>query len=193
MQQRSRDTRNRLLTAALGQFARKGYEASSVDDICIEAGVSKGAFYHHFQTKQALFLALLSSWLQGIDGSLAYVRKQSVPKTLLAMTDLLPGILLTARDQLPMFLEFWLQASRDEKVWKASIEPYQHFREFFADLIAEGTAEGSFRKVDSEVAAQTILSMAVGILLQALLEPDRADWGRTTRQGMQIIMKGLAA
>lgn len=59
MQTRSEETRARILQAALTLFARLGYEAASVEDICVEAGVSKGAFYHHFPTKQAVFLQLL--------------------------------------------------------------------------------------------------------------------------------------
>ncbi len=65
MQQRGEATRARILEAALDQFAAHGYEAASVDEICARAGVSKGAFYHHFESKQALFLALLNDWLKG--------------------------------------------------------------------------------------------------------------------------------
>ena len=192
MQKRSEKTRARLLDAAQKQFAAKGYEAASVDDICAAADVSKGAFYHHFESKQGLFLALLNGWLQQIDRGIAALRKPSVPLTLLALTEILPEVLTTASHQLPMFLEFWLRASRDKKVWRASIKPYKHFREYFAGLVAEGTAEGSLKNVDADLVGQIILSMAVGILLQALLEPRGTDWQKTARQGMQLIMEGVA-
>ncbi len=193
MQKRSENTRAKLLASALKQFAARGYEATSVDDICRGADVSKGAFYHHFESKQTLFLDLMNSWLTAIDTGLSELEKSTVPETLVAMTELLPGILGVARDRLPMYLEFWLQASRDPKVWQASIEPYRHFREYFADLITEGTAEGTLRKVDPQLAGQVILSMAVGILLQALVEPQGADWQKTAQQGMRILMKGLSS
>ncbi len=193
MQKRSENTRANLLDSALKQFAQKGYESTSVEDICQEAGVSKGAFYHHFESKQALFLTLLNAWLGLIDTGLSQLQKNTVPQTLVAMTDLLPSVLATASDQLPMFLEFWLHASRDPKIWQASIEPYRHFREYFAGLVEQGVREGTLRKVDPEVAGQIILSMAVGILLQALLQPQGADWGNTAQQGMQILMKGLSS
>ena len=191
MQKRSENTRARLLESALKQFGVKGYEATSVDEICAGAEVSKGAFYHHFESKQALFLYLLNSWLELIDTNLAALEKPTIPQTLLTMTEILPSVLAAARDQLPMFLEFWLQASRDEKVWEASIQPYRHFRTYFSGLIERGTTEGTLSDVDPGVAGQIILSMAVGILLQALLEPQGADWERTAQQGMQILMKGL--
>jgi AcrR family transcriptional regulator len=192
MQKRSETTRARLLDSALKEFAIRGFEATSVEDICSAANVSKGAFYHHFESKQELFLFLMASWLQAVDDGLAELYKPTVPETLVAMTDILPDILTAAHDQLPMFLEFWLQASRDEKVWDASIDPYRHFREYFTRLIEKGTAEGSLQTSDPQAAGLLVLSMAVGILLQALLEPQGADWENTAKQGMQIIMKGLA-
>ncbi len=192
MQKRSEQTRTKLLDAALKEFAVHGYDATSVDDICAAAQVSKGAFYHHFESKHALFLCLLESWLQAIRTNLAALQRSTVPETMLNITEVMPGILVTARDQLPMFLEFWLQASRDDKVWEATIQPYHEFREYFAGLIAQGTREGSLRDVDANVAGEVVLSMAVGILLQALVEPEGADWERTAAQGMKILMRGLS-
>jgi TetR/AcrR family transcriptional regulator, transcriptional repressor for nem operon len=51
------DARTRLLDAALYVIRAKGYSATRVDDICIEAGLTKGAFFHHFASKEALALA----------------------------------------------------------------------------------------------------------------------------------------
>jgi len=89
-QQRAEETRGRILDAAVKKFAIAGYDATSVDEICGEAGVSKGAFYHHFPTKQAVFLALMQGWLAMIDMGMEAVRKETVPETLVTMTNLLP-------------------------------------------------------------------------------------------------------
>ena len=169
-----------------------GYDAASVDDICTEAGVSKGAFYHHFPTKQAVFLALMQGWLGMIDTGMEAVRKGTVPEILITMTNLLPGVFAAAEDRLPMFLEFWLQASRDETVWKAVIAPYRHYQETFSKLMQDGMAEGSLKPVDPQVAAQVIVSLAVGLVLQGVLDPHGADWEKTARESMQILMNGLA-
>jgi AcrR family transcriptional regulator len=192
MQQRSEETKARILDAAVRRFAISGYNAASVDDICGEAGISKGAFYHHFPSKQAIFLALLGGWLKMIDGSLDSLRRPSAPETFVHMTRLLPAIFAAADDRLPMFLEFWMQASRDEKVWEATIAPYRHYREYFAKIIEDGIAEGSLNEVNPEAAAQVVLSLAIGLLLQGLLDPQGADWPETAEQGMKILMNGLA-
>ena len=191
-QQRAEETRGRILDAAVRKFAMTGYEATSVDDICAEAGVSKGAFYHHFPTKQAIFLALMQGWLTMIETGMNAIQAKTVPDTLIKMTDLLPGVFATAEDRLPMFLEFWLQASRDETVWKAVIAPYHHYQEHFARLVEEGIEEGSLKPTDSQVAAQVIVSMAVGLVLQGVLDPHGANWEKTARESMRILMNGLA-
>lgn len=55
-------SRQRLLDAALGEFRTRGYTATTVDDLCRAAGVSKGAFFHHFASKEALALAAVEYW-----------------------------------------------------------------------------------------------------------------------------------
>jgi AcrR family transcriptional regulator len=67
MQARSEKTHKEIMKSAVAEFSRSGYDAASVADICREAGVSKGAFYHHFPSKQKLFLAIMQDWLKGID------------------------------------------------------------------------------------------------------------------------------
>ena len=192
MQARSEETHAHILEAALRRFANYGYSAASVDDICADAGVSKGAFYHHFPSKQAIFLALLNSWLDSLDAGFEAVRKETVPETLLAFTEMLPGIFATADGRLPMFIEFWLQASRDETIWQATIAPYERYQQYFEMLIEQGKTEGSFRlDVDVESAAKAIVGMAVGLLLQGLLTSKDTDWAKTTRDSMEILLNGL--
>jgi AcrR family transcriptional regulator len=55
-------TRERILDAALEVFARKGYHRAIVDDIVRASGTSKGAVYHHFPNKEAVFLALVDDF-----------------------------------------------------------------------------------------------------------------------------------
>lgn len=58
------DARNRLLEAARDVIRAKGYAATSVADICQKADVTKGAFFHHFENKEALGVAAAEFWAQ---------------------------------------------------------------------------------------------------------------------------------
>ena len=53
-QQKSRETKKKIFNAAKNILQEKGYEALSIKNICEEAGVSNGSFYHHFKTKDDL-------------------------------------------------------------------------------------------------------------------------------------------
>lgn len=56
--ERAAATRTRLVTAARELFAAQGYGATSTEAILAAAGVTRGALYHHFADKQALFAAV---------------------------------------------------------------------------------------------------------------------------------------
>jgi AcrR family transcriptional regulator len=190
---RSEATRQLLLETSLDLFARNGYEATSVDTICRKAGLSKGAFYHHFTGKQELFLALLDQWLSGIDLQLDAIRAEA-PTTaaaLRAMADTARAIFAVARGRLPMFLEFWTQAQHNRTVWKATVEPYRRYQAYFAELVREGTKDGSLRRVNPENASRLLVSTAVGWLLQSVLDPEGADWGGVPAAGVDLLLKGL--
>ena len=56
------EARARLIEAARSLVRHKGFAATSVDDLCAAAGVTKGAFFHHFASKEALGVALIDDW-----------------------------------------------------------------------------------------------------------------------------------
>jgi AcrR family transcriptional regulator len=194
-QRRAEKTRGRILKAAEECFARDGYDATGVAEICERAGVTKGAFYHHFPSKQALFLASLQGWLGKLDSGMEALRASAptVPHGLLHMAGLTRLIFSEASGRLPMFLEFWDQASHDQDVWQATVAPYRRYRDWFADIVRAGVAEGSLRPVDPDAAALAIVALAVGMLLQGVLDPDGANWGQAMHDGMQMLLEGLAA
>ncbi|MBC7226156.1 MAG: TetR/AcrR family transcriptional regulator [Thermoflexales bacterium] len=193
MRGRAEETRERILAAAEECFARQGYDATGVAEICERAGVSKGAFFHHFPTKQAVFLALLERWLKGLEEQLTTLRAgaATVPAAMMQMAGTAQQVFEMARERLFIFLEFLNRAARDPQVWKATIQPYHRYREFFARMIEAGVAEGSLRPVDPEAAASAILSMAIGLVLQATMDPEGADWGDLVRKGLRILLDGL--
>ena len=56
------EARARLIDAARSLIRQRGFAATSVDDLCAAAGVTKGAFFHHFASKEALGVALVEDW-----------------------------------------------------------------------------------------------------------------------------------
>ncbi len=55
-------TRQRLIDATVRLMVQQGFSATSVDQICKEAGMTKGGFFHHFENKEALGIAAIEWW-----------------------------------------------------------------------------------------------------------------------------------
>lgn len=98
-----RDARQKLLTAALALIRERGYAASSVDELCARAGVTKGAFFHHFKSKDALGVAAAQHWSEVTGEFFAaapYHALQDPLQRLLGYVDFRKAIL---RGELPEF------------------------------------------------------------------------------------------
>ncbi len=194
MQKRSKETRARILEVASDLFARNGYDGTGVAEICKAAGVSKGAFYHHFATKQKVFVALLEEWLSGLDARMEGFMAQAgdVPQGLIAMTSITREIFERASGQLPMFLEFWRESSHDPLVWNTTIQPYRRYTELFAGVIQRGIQEGSLRAVNPQSAARVVVALALGLILQGVMDPGGASWNEVAQEGMRMLIEGLS-
>jgi TetR/AcrR family transcriptional repressor of nem operon len=65
------ESKTKLLRAALNVIRAKGYAATTVDDICDAAGVTKGSFFHHFKSKDDLALSAAAYWGETTEGFFA--------------------------------------------------------------------------------------------------------------------------
>jgi len=94
------DTREKLISAAMPLMLRQGYSATAIDSICGEAGVSKGAFYHSFRSKEDLAIAALESFFRRGLEALRAIDVSDAP----------------AVERLPLFVE--RLADRAEALWE---------------------------------------------------------------------------
>lgn len=193
MQHRSEATRNHILEAARHLFSKYGYDATGVAEICEAAGVSKGAFYHHFPTKQAVFMELLNLYLNGIDSGFNLMRQKmsNVPQAIIQMAEVAGGLFQSADIHLPIFLEFWTQANHDPQIWEAAIAPYRRYQSYFAQMIQEGIDEGTIQPVDAQLAARVLVSLAIGLLMQSLFDPQITDWESEAKNSVELFINGI--
>ena len=108
-------TRSSLLKAAGKVFARHGYERATLDEIAEEAGLSKGAVYYNFASKEELFLALLEDRLVGqFEGVERTFRQAAAPQrqSEQAAQLFLQGLERDSR-WAPLFFEFVAYCARD--------------------------------------------------------------------------------
>jgi TetR/AcrR family transcriptional regulator, transcriptional repressor for nem operon len=71
MTQPQHQSKTKLLEATLRVVRAKGYAATRVEDVCAEAGLTKGSFFHHFESKEDLALAAVAHWDARASGQFA--------------------------------------------------------------------------------------------------------------------------
>lgn len=192
-QQRSSDTREKILHTAQGLFSTHGYDATGVAQICADAGVSKGAFYHHFPSKHAVFMAILHAWLDKLDHQFisAEERDEDVPSLIHQMAASSDAIFADSQGQFPMFLEFWEKSIRDERVWEETKQPFLKYYFYFSQLLKRGMEAGAIKDLDPNTASRALIGLAIGIILQGLLYPQDADWKKELQDSIDLLLRGM--
>lgn len=113
---RRSDARDKLLNAALKVIREKGYSATRVDDICAGAGLTKGAFFHHFDSKEALAVAAANHWSEMTGQFFAQAPYRSLPDPLdrvLGYIDFRKAILRGALPEFTCFVGTMVQEAYD--------------------------------------------------------------------------------
>ena len=193
--QNKQTSREKILQSAVQLFLGDGYEATSVNDICKHAGVSKGSFYHYFETKQVLFLSLMENWSSRVMQSVLGepITEDSNAKDVLIQMPYQFNMAFAAVPRgFPMLVDFWRQAMADPAIWKTAVEPYRYFLGFFMRIIETGQQDGSIRKdIDSEILARLLVAVAMGFLLEAAFDQEKADWSALTSDGLSLLLEGI--
>jgi len=187
--------RNRLLKAAETLFSRKGYYDTSMDEIVAESGLSKGAIYGYFKSKEELFIALQDKQLEA---SLEELRSTFAPSDsarikLERIVDVAFTSMIGASKQAcRISLEFDMAAPRMKAVERRRERRFKAVRDFLAEIIAEGVERGEFRQdVDADSAALILLALADGLSLDWATTSLDFNWQTLAIQTKALVAEGL--
>jgi AcrR family transcriptional regulator len=182
----AQETRRRILATAIRHCEQRGYERLALADVAQEAGVTRGAIYHHFANKQALFLEMVEVLL-GRMGAAILDAAEKAPDTWQSLVAGCRTFLAASRDKTyqSIILNQALAVLGTER-WNALDQTYttQSLIEVLSDLEAEGVIDvpdiqaaaealsGAMNQLSRWVAAGHRLETAwdtLALLLQALL------------------------
>ncbi len=183
---RRKETIGKILQAAEKCFSKKSFSETGVEDICEEAGISKGAFYHHFKTKQQLFLELLDHWIDKVAGDIdpAKIKSNNVLDLLLKIPDNITPTFENATNQLPVFLELYIRGLRDEELKKIGMRSYKKFIGFFTHLQKKYKENPG----EEEDISKILFSITIGFLIQGLLNPEDGDWKGLAKKSISMLL-----
>jgi AcrR family transcriptional regulator len=185
-----------ILDAALSVFTSKGFDAARIEDIALEAGLSKGAIYLYFDGKDALLKGLIEREVApiaarvsaladaGANDPVAAIRLiVATPLQLLSNPRIAatPKIVLSIAPRFPNVAEFYR-----ERVVDVGLNA-------IARLHQAGVAKGLFKPINSEFAASAIIGPVIFYVLRTILlraTPD-ADVSARAKATVDILLEGL--
>ena len=172
-QERRQQTRARLVEAALRIFAEQGYDHATVEEIVLAAGYSKGAYYFHFDSKEDIFLELVSTWIEDQTRRLSAFESARGPAAVTLFEALKSLLRYDNRDLHWRLLlpEIWAQPHRDKKVRDALQSAYAHWIELLANAFEKADREALVSlAVRPAVAASLVLAAHDGLMLRSRLD-----------------------
>lgn len=182
--------RQRLIDAAWRCVARGGYRSLSVDDVCTEAGLSKGAFYTYFDQKQDLLLALLDDDAAGLSDVVADAAEQ--PNGVEQIRRFVASVVDRGSDAAAVQLraDLWAEIAADDALRERFLEAMQQRRARLAGLITEATAAGELVEVPANALAAVFLALGDGLMLHRALDPSGFRWSNV-RRAIDALLEGL--
>jgi AcrR family transcriptional regulator len=185
-QQKTEETRRRLLLAARKVFARDGFEAARLEDIAQEAGHTRGAFYAHFSSKEDLFFALLEQ--QAYEHQLAMQRLlsplQESKDKLRALREYYVAKAGDRRWSLLM-LEFKLYAVRHPKIREKLAKTHRAIRKAFRHEI-EGLLPSDMRPSFQQ---ESMLPVVLEALLHGLILEHAYDSAALKQEEVEGVLR----
>jgi len=183
-----------IMQAALVCFARTCYHQTTMDDIVLEAGLSKGSIYTYFDSKKELFTNLLEKMVSetGLFPILSAENSCGREKLDAAMSSMVA--FTTSGDYqyyAPLLMEAWTLAQVEPDVKVVLADIYKRLRQLFAQPIEKGITRGEFKPIDAVGFTNVFLSVFDGLMVQARLDAASINWHRTAHTMQFACMNGL--
>src|SRR5215469_9319728 len=163
--------RAQVLKAARACIVALGYEHTTMRDIAEAAGVSTGTVVHYFNDKETVLEAALLDKITdtGIAFRAALTGARSAWERLERLVDASLPATDEVRDEWRLWLTFWGEATRNERLRAVSERQHQRWTRFLARILRDGIATGEFMPVDPEATATQIAALIDGLAIQATL------------------------
>jgi len=186
------ERRQQLIDAAWRCVAARGFQSLTVDEVCAEAGVSKGAFYIYFAQKQDLLLALLDDEAAGIDEVM-----RALQRAHMSGVERLRRFARTMVERgddparLQIRADLWAEMSSNPTVRQKWIAVVRERRATLKRWVEESVSSGELAPIPANALAAILLALGDGLLLHAGLDPSGFRWVNVGK-ALDAILDGIA-
>lgn len=164
--------RERLLAAAMEVFAARGYHGAGVEDIVAASGASKGAFYHYFESKQAIFLTLMERLADLVEASVeGAIAAEEGGGALRKVEAALRTVLETVGQHRELAKILLVEAVAVGPAFEQKrLEIHRRFARLIQRHLDRAVSEGAIPPQDTALAAQAWMGALAEIVSQWLLD-----------------------
>lgn len=187
------EKRRALIEAAWRCATRKGFQATTVDDVCAEASVSKGAFYVYFAQKQELLLALIDDEarfyetlvdrLSATPGMSGIDRLRSYAEAVADRSSDPARVQVTA--------DLWTEMLTQPSVKERFAARVQERRVRIRKWIEDSVAASEMVSIPANAFASILLALTDGLLLHGNLQPSAFRW-TNIRRALDVLFQGIS-
>ena len=189
----SEERKAQILEAATMVFTKHGFADARMDDIVAQSGLSKGAIYWYFDSKDAIIVSILD---QIFDYETGYIREllereDSAKMKLAVFVETTIKELEKMKPLMPIFFDFWSLSVRKKTINQAIKRYYQSFLDLVEPVLEQGIEQGEFRPVVVSETAIAIGAMLEGTILFYVYFSDIIDLERQFRTNLDLILEGI--
>jgi AcrR family transcriptional regulator len=176
------ERRRRLIDAAWRVAASRGYRNWTVEDVCSEAGVSKGSFYGYFASKEALLVALLEADAAEVEALIARLSRDGVA-VVAGLREFVRGMLRMREDpgRAQVRADLLAETLTNDEMRQRFVATVQRRRKLLQAWIEDGVSGGQIIDVPPRALASVVLALADGLTLHNAVDPGAFSWANVRR------------
>jgi AcrR family transcriptional regulator len=191
-QERAHATREAIVAGAAAVFSRRGYGLASIADIAAASGMTKGALYFHFPSKDDLARAVIVEQHRRtmIEATAILAEGRPALETMVLLCRSLAQQLLT-----DPVVQAGIRLTTDVSSFEQPVaQPYQDWLQTFEELFLRAREEGDLRPdLDPAVLAHFMIPAYTGVQLVSETLTDRADLLQRVRELWVVLLPGIVA
>lgn len=191
----SEERKAQILEAARDTFTERGFHKTRMADIAEASGLSKGALYWYFESKDAIILSLLEKVFEPELRDLKTLLddNRSAEERLLSYAERAADDVQNMLKWMPLIYEFLVLAFRRDLIRKFISSFYKRNMELLENLIQQGINTGEFQASSAKNASIAMGSIIEGTLVLWIYDPDEIDIQGHIMSNTQILLRGLCS
>ncbi len=188
--------RRQIIHAATQVFAERGFHAANVSDVAAQAGVSQGTIYWYFESKEALFAAVLEQATLETTEPLLALGKQQEGDPLSRIMHVIRQFLAQIQsppDSFRLLVNLWTQpgALSGERAGRIVQHLYQTLIDgFLTGLVQQAMDAAQIAQGDAGAIALVLVTVLDGLMFQSMLIPDLAVDMEAVEQALMRLLHG---